>query len=116
MISTDYLKSEEMTKDMFKTVNSIVMQVEETQDEFIFSTLSNFASTNYNITVDKKELIMAIQLIRMCNETGTDLRQYHNTATNGTELYRKGYNTGFEARMNKMRNENMDYLDSKDKE
>ena len=97
MISTDYSKSEEIAKDIFKMVDNIVMQVKETQDEFIFSTLSDFASTNYNITVDKKELIMAIQFIQMCNETGTDLRQYHNTATNGTELYRKGYNIGFEA-------------------
>ena len=97
MISTDYTKSEEMTKDIFKTVDNIVMQVKETQDEIIFSTLSNFAYTNYNITVDKKELIMAIQFIRTCNKTGTDLRQYYNTAIDGTELYRKGYDTGFEA-------------------
>ena len=104
MISTDYSKSEEMEKEMFKTVGNIVMQVKETQDEFIFSTLSNFASTNYNITVDKKELIMAIQLIRMCNETRTDLLQHHNTATYGTELYRKGYDTGFEAGIQECRN------------
>ena len=104
MISTDYSKSEETAKDIFKMVDNIVMQVKETQDEFIFSTLSDFASTNYNITVDKKELIMAIQFIQMCNETGTDLRQYHNTATNGTELYRKGYNTGFEAGIQEARN------------
>ena len=97
MISTDYSKSEEMAKDMFKTVDSIVMQVKETRDEFIFSTMSNFASTNYNITIDKQELIMAIEFIRMCNETGTDLRQYYNMALNGTELYRKGYDMGFKA-------------------
>ena len=104
MISTDYSKSEEMAKNIFKTVDNIVMQVKETQDEFIFSTLSDFASTNYNIMVDKKELIMAIQFIRMCNETGTDLRQYHSTATDGTKLYRKGYNTGFEAGIQEARN------------
>ena len=79
------------------TVDNMVMQVRETRDEFIFSTMSNFASTKYNITVSKQELIMAIEFSRMCNETGTDLRQYHNTALNGTELYRKGYNMGFEA-------------------
>lgn len=91
-------------KDIFKTVDNIVMHVEETQDEFIFSTLSNFAYMNYNITVDKKELIMAIQLIRTCNETGTDLRQYYNTAIDATELYRKGYDTGFEAGIQEARN------------
>ena len=97
MISTDYSKSEEMAKDMFKTVDNIVMHVKETQDDFIFSTLSKCAPTNYNSKVDKRELIMAIEFIRMCNETGTDLRQYHNTASNETELYRKGYDMGFKA-------------------
>lgn len=104
MINTDYSKSEDMVKDMFKTVDNIVMQVKETQDEFIFSTLSDFAYTNYNITVDKQELIIAIQFIRMCNETGIDLRQYHNTATDGTEIYRKGYNNGFEDGIKEARN------------
>ena len=36
MISADYSKSEEIAKDIFKTVDNIVMQVKETQDEFIF--------------------------------------------------------------------------------
>ena len=96
MISTDYSKSEEMVKEMFKTVDNIVMQVKETQDEFIFSTLSKYAMDNFNTVVEKEELVQAIHLIRMCNETGTDLRQYYSTATDGTELYKKGYNIGFE--------------------
>ena len=104
MISTDYSKSEEIAKDIFKTVDNIVMRVKETQDEFIFSTLSKYAMDNFNIAVEKEELIRAISLIRMCKETGTDLQQYHNTATNGTELYRKGYNTGFEAGIQEARN------------
>ena len=86
------------------TVDNMVMQVKETQDDFIFSTLSNFASTNYNITVSKQELIMAVEFIRMCNETGTDLRQYHNMASNGMELYRKGYDIGFEAGVQEVHN------------
>ena len=86
------------------TVDNMVMQVRETRDEFIFSTMSNFASTNYNITIDKQELITAIEFIRMCNETGTDLRQYHNTALNGMELYRKGYDVGFEAGIQEVHN------------
>ena len=104
MISTDYSKSEEMAKDIFKTVDSIVMHVKETQDEFIFSTLNQYAMNNFNIVVEKAELVQAIHLIRMCKETGTDLRQCHSTATNGTELYRKGYNTGFEAGIQEVRN------------
>lgn len=104
MISTDYTKSEDMVKEMFKAIDNISIQVEETTDEFIFSVLSDFASKNYNMVLDKKELVMAIQFIRMCNETGTDLRQYHNTATNLTELYAKGYNDGIEAGIRKVRN------------
>lgn len=120
MISTDYSKSEEMAKDIFKTVDNILMQVKETQNEFIFSTLSKYTMDNFNIVVEKEELVQAIrlikmckekeelvqaiQLIRMCKETGTDLRQYYNTATNGTELYRKGYDKGFEAGIQEARN------------
>ena len=104
MISTDYSKSEDMTKEIFKTVDNIVMQVKETQDEFIFSTLSKYTMDNFNTVVEKEELIQAIHLIRMCKETGTDLRQYHSTATDGTELYRKGYNMGFEAGIQEARN------------
>ena len=91
-------------EEAFKIVSNISMQVQETTDEFIFSVLSDFASKNYNMVLDKKELVMAIQFIRMCNETGTDLRQYHNTATNLTELYAKGYNDGIEAGIQKVRN------------
>ena len=91
-------------EEAFKIVSNISMQVQETTDEFIFSVLSDFASNNYNIVLDKKELVMAIQFIRMCNETGTDLRQYHNAATNLTELYAKGYNDGIEAGIQKVRN------------
>ena len=104
MICTDYSKSEEMGKDMFKTIDNIAMQIKETQDEFIFSTLSNFASTNYDITVDKKELIMAIQFIGMCRETGTDLRRCHYTATDIRDFYKKGYDAGFEAGIQEARN------------
>lgn len=56
MFKTDYSKSEEMAKDMFKTVDNIVMQVKETQDEFIFSTLSKYSMDNFNTVVKKEEL------------------------------------------------------------
>ena len=104
MICTDYSKSEEIGKDIFKTVDNIAIQIKETQDEFIFSTLNKFASTNYDITVDKKELIMAIQFIRMCRETGTDLRRCHCSATDMRDFYKKGYDAGFEAGIQEARN------------
>lgn len=44
------------------TVNSvtskIINQVRDTEDSFIFQTLSDFASTNYQITVKKRRAYM----------------------------------------------------------
>ena len=50
MINTDYSKSEEI----FKHVDNIVMQVKETQEEFIFSTLSKYAMDNFNAVMEKE--------------------------------------------------------------
>ena len=82
MISTNYSKSEEMEKDIFKTVDNIVMQVKETQDEFIFSALSKYTMDNFNIVAEKEELVQAIHLIRMCKEHGPGI---HERWTNTTQ-------------------------------
>ena len=98
MISTDYSKSEEMVKDMFKTVDNIVMQIKETQDEFIFSTLSKYATDNFNIVVEKEELVQAIHLIRMCKAHGSGIYERWTTATQQTaylnDAYRRGFHDG----------------------
>lgn len=75
--------------------DKIITTVNETQDAFIFSTLSSYAAEQYNITVEKEELTKAILFIRACKETGTDLRNCYTTAMAGTELYRKGYRAGY---------------------
>ena len=95
MISTDYSKSEKMTKDIFKTVNNIAMQVEETWDEFIFSTLSKYAMDNFNVVVEKEELVQAIHLIRMCKEHGPGIHERWTTATQQTEYLNNAYERGF---------------------
>ena len=98
MNSTDYSKSEETTKDMFKTVNNIIMQVQETQDEFIFSTLNKYTMDNFNTVVEKEELVQAIHLIRMCKEHGPGIHERWTTATQQTaylnDAYRRGFNDG----------------------
>ena len=98
MISTDYSKSEEMAKDIFKTVDNIVMQVQETQDEFIFSTLNKYAMDNFNTVVEKEELVQAIHLIRMCKEHGPGIHERWTTATQQTaylnDAYRRGFSDG----------------------
>ena len=98
MISTDYSKSEEIAKDIFKMVDNIVMQVKETQDEFIFSTLSKYAMDNFNTVVEKEELVQAIQLIRMCKEHGPGICERWTTANQQTaylnDAYRRGFHDG----------------------
>ena len=111
MISVDYLKSEEMAKDMFKTVNDIVMQVQETQDEFIFSSLSKYAMDNFNITVEKEELAQAIHLIRMCKEHGPGIYERWTTATQQTAYLDDAYRRGFQDGVNKYHDRITDMLE-----
>lgn len=80
---------------MDSLIETITTQVTETEDEFIFQTLSDYATKHYKTVVKKEELVKAILFIRACDETGTDLRDCYNTATYATELYRKGYIKGF---------------------
>lgn len=111
MISVDYLKSEEMAKDMFKTVDNIVMQVKETQDEFIFSTLSKYAMDNFNIVVEKEESVRAIHLIRMCKEYGPGIYERWTTATQQTEYLNDAYRRGFQDGVNKYHDRITDMLE-----
>lgn len=96
MISTDYSKSEDIAKDVFKTVNNMVMQVRETQESFIFSTLSNYAMDNYDVVVEKEELVRAIQLIRMCKKYGPGIDERWTTATQQTAYLDDAYIRGFQ--------------------
>lgn len=61
-------------------INNLVYKA-ETQDEFIFRTLSDFGVREYQIVVGKEELAKAIQLIRMYREYGRDIDQCWSTAT-----------------------------------
>lgn len=54
MIIYDSTKSEDIDKDIFKAVDNITMQVQETQDEFIFSILRQYALNNFQIIIKKK--------------------------------------------------------------
>ena len=116
MISTDYSKSEEMAKDMFKTVNNIVMQVQETQDEFIFSTLNKYAMDNFNTVVEKEELVQAIQLIRMCKEHGSGICERWTTATQQTACLNDAYRRGFHDGVTKEHDRIMNILEREVKE
>ena len=116
MISTDYSKSEEMAKDMFKTVDNIVMQVQETQDEFIFSTLNKYTMDNFNTVVEKEELVQAIHLIRMCKEHGPGIHERWTTATQQTAYLNDAYRRGFSDGVNKEHDRIMDILKEREEE
>ena len=114
MISTDYSKSEDIAKDIFKTVDNMVMQVKETQDEFIFSTLNQYAMNNFNVVVEKEELARAIQLIRMCKEYGPGIDKRWTTATQQTAYLDDAYRRGFQDGVNKEHDRIMSVLERKE--
>lgn len=95
MINTDYLKSEELAEDSFKTVHNMVMQVHETHEAFIFSTLSKYAIDNFQIVIEKEELARAIQFIRMSKEYGPGIDERWTTATQQTRYLGDAYRQGF---------------------
>lgn len=90
------VKNVQDNETIYEQINKWTQEVTETQDAFIFHVLSDFAFMNYNITVEKDELIKAIQLIRMKREHGEDICRDWDTATKHTEFYREAYTKGFE--------------------
>lgn len=114
MISTDNSKSEEVIKEMFKTVDNIVMRVKETQDEFIFSTLNKYAMDNFNTVVEKEELVQAIHLIRMCKEHGPGIYERWTTATQQTAYLDDAYRRGFQDGVTKEHDRIMSILERKE--
>lgn len=93
---------------MDSLIETITTQVTETEDEFIFQTLSDFASTKCKTVVEKEELVRAIQLIRMSREYGPSIGERWATATqNAAELgraYRKGLQDGIQEARNRLEN------------
>lgn len=54
-------------------ISEIVMKFEETQEQFIFQTISDFTSNVYQIEIDKQELIDQSNVFFLYNST--DCRQ-----------------------------------------
>lgn len=85
---------DKFTDSIDNTYFKIANQVQETQDQFIFQTLSDFALNNFQITVEKVELIHAIQLIRMSREYGPSIDERWTTATQNAVELDRAYNKG----------------------
>lgn len=88
---------------MNSIINEITMKFQETKDEFIFQVLSDFASDKYNITIEKEELVRAIQLVRMSKKYGPSIGERWVTATQNAAELERAYNKGFQDGMQKVR-------------
>ena len=93
------------------TINRVVMEVTETQDAFIFQTLRDFAANQYQIVVEKQELIQAIQLLRMYKEYGPSIDQRWTTATEQTAVLHREYLRGFQEGVDSEHQKFMDILE-----
>lgn len=80
--------------DMYK----FRMTVAENQEEFIFSTLSNWIHDNFQIRVNKQELIQAIEIVRACKHMGNySLRDACVNTKSHTSSYNDGLKQGRES-------------------
>lgn len=94
-------------KDMLDVENTVTnyidelrSQMDETEEAFIFRTISEFAANNYDTIIEKDELVRAIQLIRMSKEYGPSIDERWTTATEQSFMchnaYIRGYRDGVE--------------------
>ena len=91
--------------------SKIITQVTETREAFIFQTISDFASSNYQMIIEKEELIRAISLIRMSREHGPGIDVRWETATQQCAALDEAYRRGFQDGVNKEHTRFMDILE-----
>ena len=92
--------------DIYTIVREIGMQVQETEDAFIFSRLSDFVKDTMHIEVSKQELIEAISLYRLKKEANekygcSNISDDWNTATTQSTYLHNAYMRGYQDGMNK---------------
>lgn len=87
-------------KNMTTMTQKMAMDVQETQEAFIFSVLETYAYDNYHIVIDKNELARALQLIIWSKSYGPSLAERWGTATQNKmaldEAYMRGLRDGIE--------------------
>ena len=91
--------------DIYTIVREIGMQVQETEDAFIFSRLSNFVRDTRCIEVSKQEVIEAISLYRLKKEANekygySNISDDWNTATAQSAYLHNAYMRGYQDGMN----------------
>lgn len=103
--------SKDISTDFANFATEIINHVTETQEAFIFQTISDFASSNYQIIIEKEELIRAIQLIRLSREYGPSIDKRLETATQQCAILDEAYMRGFRDGVNKEHARFMDILE-----
>ena len=93
------------------TISRFAMEVTETQDQFIFETISNYTANNYQIVIEKEEIIKAIQLIQMAREYGPSIDERWTTATAQTAVLHREYLRGFQEGVDSEHQKFMDILE-----
>ena len=100
----------EQLEGVFSITDKIAMQVQETQNEFIFSTLRDFLHDQTNIVVQKDELFKAISLLRMVEEHGPGIYQCWATASAQSAMLSDSYRRGFQDGVKEEQDRIMDIL------
>lgn len=79
-------------------IDKIMMGVQETQEAFIFNTISPFVQGISSMEISKEELADAVMLLRICKEYGFDIHKRYNNIKQDAkalnEYYVRGYNDG----------------------
>ena len=91
--------------DIYTIVREIGMQVQETEDAFIFSKLNNIIKDTMHIEVSKQELIEAISLYRLKKEANekygcSNISDDWNTATAQSAYLHNAYMRGYQDGIN----------------
>lgn len=76
--------------------NKMVMNVQETEENFIFNIISRFAAREHQIVIEKGILVQAITLIKTLKEIyGDDILEALKTTTCRTNTMVAAYDIGF---------------------
>ena len=102
--------------NIYTIVRDVGIQVQETEDAFIFNRLSDFVKDTMHIEVSKQELIEAISLYRLKKEANekygcSNISDDWNTATAQSTYLHNAYMRGHQDGMNEAHEKFEKYLD-----
>ena len=82
-------------------------QIQETEDEFIYTRLANYVNDKYEMRISKKELHSAVMILDILKEIfGSDIEPMVNLLNTVKEAYLNGYSDGIKESSNAL----TDYL------